>query len=128
MGDGFVVFPEDGKFYAPASGEITMTFPTKHAFGLMTSNGTEILVHIGLDTVELNGEPFTMHVEKGDKIKKGQLLVEVDLKAIEEAGKKTATAIVITNSKTVNLVKTGAVDAKTVVAKTANPVVETKAA
>ena len=128
MGDGFVVFPKDGKFYAPASGEITMTFPTKHAFGLMTSNGTEILVHIGLDTVELNGAPFTMHVEKGDKVKKGQLLVEVDLKAIEEAGKKTATAVIITNGKTVNLVQSGAVDAKTAVAKTANPVVETKAA
>lgn len=128
MGDGFVVFPEDGKFYAPASGEITMTFPTKHAFGLMTNNGTEILVHIGLDTVELNGEPFTMHVEKGDKVKKGQLLLDVDLKAIEEAGKKTATAVVITNGKTVNLVKSGAVDAKTDVANTANPVVETKAA
>lgn len=128
MGDGFVVFPEDGKFYAPASGEITMTFPTKHAFGLMTSNGTEVLVHIGLDTVELNGEPFTMHVEKGDKIKKGQLLVDVDLKAIEEAGKKTATAVVITNGKTVDLVKSGAVDAKTAVVEVANPVAETKAA
>ena len=128
MGDGFVIFPEDGKFYAPASGEITMTFPTKHAFGLMTSNGTEVLVHIGLDTVELNGEPFTMHVEKGDKIKKGQLLVDVDLKAIEEAGKKTATAVVITNGKTVDLVKSGAVDAKTAVVEVANPVAETKAA
>ena len=128
MGDGFVVFPEDGKFYAPASGEITMTFPTKHAFGLMTSNGTEVLVHIGLDTVELNGEPFTMHVEKGDKIKKGQLLVDVDLKAIEEAGKKTATTVVITNGRTVDLVKSGAVDAKTAVVEVANPVAETKAA
>ena len=128
MVDGFVVFPEDGKFYAPASGEITMTFPTKHAFGLMTNNGTEILVHIGLDTVALNGEPFTMHVKKGDKVKKGQLLVDVDLKAIEEAGKKTATAVVITNGKTVDLVKSGAVDAKTAVVEVANPVVETKAA
>ena len=128
MGDGFVVFPEDGKFYAPANGEITMTFPTKHAFGLMTNNGTEILVHIGLDTVELNGEPFTMHVKKGDKVKKGQLLVDVDLKAIEEAGKKTATAVVITNSKTVNLIKSGAVDAKTDVVEIANPAVEVKTA
>ena len=128
MGDGFVVFPEDGKFYAPASGEITMTFPTKHAFGLMTNNDTEILVHIGLDTVALNGEPFTMHVKKGDKVKKGQLLVDVDLKAIEEAGKKTATAVVITNGKTVDLVKSGAVDAKTAVVEVANLIVETKAA
>ena len=128
MGDGFVVFPEDGKFYAPANGEITMTFPTKHAFGLMTNKGTEILVHIGLDTVELNGEPFTMHFKKGDKVKKGQLLVDVDLKAIEEAGKKTATAVVITNGKTVKLIKSGAVDAKTDVVEIANPVVEVKAA
>lgn len=128
MGDGFVVFPEDGKFYAPASGEITMTFPTKHAFGLMTNDGTEILVHIGLDTVELNGEPFTMHVKKGDKVKKGQLLVDVDLKAIEAAGKETATAVVITNGKAVNLIKSGAVDAKTDVVEIANPVVEVKAA
>ena len=128
MGDGFVVFPEDSKFYAPASGEITMTFPTKHAFGLMTNDGTEILVHIGLDTVELNGEPFTMHVKKGDKVKKGQLLVDVDLKAIEAAGKETATAVVITNGKAVNLIKSGAVDAKTDVVEIANPVVEVKAA
>ena len=128
MGDGFVVFPEDGKFYAPANAEVTMTIPTKHAFGLMTNDGTEILVHIGLDTVELNGEPFTMHVKKGDKVKKGQLLVDVDLKAIEAAGKETATAVVITNGKAVNLIKSGAVDAKTDVVEIANPVVEVKAA
>lgn len=128
MGDGFVVFPEDGKFYAPANAEVTMTFPIKHAFGLMTNDGTEILVHIGLDTVELNGEPFTMHVKKGDKVKKGQLLVDVDLKAIEAAGKETATAVVITNGKAVNLIKSGAVDAKTDVVEIANPVVEVKAA
>lgn len=128
MGDGFVVFPEDGKFYTPANAEVTMTFPTKHAFGLMTNDGTEILVHIGLDTVELNGEPFTMHVKKGDKVKKGQLLVDVDLKAIEAAGKETATAVIITNGKAVNLIKSGAVDAKTDVVEIANPVVEVKAA
>lgn len=128
MGDGFVVFPEDGKFYAPANAEVTMTFPTKHAFGLMTNDGTEILVHIGLDTVELNGEPFTMHVKKGDKVKKGQLLVDVDLKAIEAAGKETATAVIITNGKAANLIKSGAVDAKTDVVEIANPVVEVKAA
>lgn len=128
MGDGFVVFPEDGKFYAPENAEVTMTFPTKHAFGLMTNDGTEILVHIGLDTVELNGEPFTMHVKKGDKVKKGQLLVDVDLKAIEAAGKETATAVIITNGKAVNLIKSGAVDAKTDVVEIANPVVEVKAA
>lgn len=128
MGDGFVVFPEDGKFYAPVNAEVTMTFPTKHAFGLMTNDGTEILVHIGLDTVELNGEPFTMHVKKGDKVKKGQLLVDIDLKAIEAAGKETATAVVITNGKAVNLIKSGAVDAKTDVVEIANPVVEVKAA
>lgn len=128
MGDGFVLFPEDDNFYAPANAEVTMTFPTKHAFGLMTNDGTEILIHIGLDTVELNGEPFTMHVKKGDKVKKGQLLVDVDLKAIEAAGKKTATAVVITNGKAVNLIKSGAVDAKTDVVEIANPVVEVKAA
>lgn len=128
MGDGFVVFPEDGKVYAPANAEVTMTFPTKHAFGLMTNDGTEILVHIGLDTVELNGEPFTMHVKKGDKVKKGQLLVDVDLKAIEAAGKETATAVIITNGKAANLIKSGAVDAKTDVVEIANPVVEVKAA
>lgn len=128
MGDGFVVFPEDGKFYAPTNAEVTMTFPTKHAFGLMTNDGTEILVHIGLDTVELNGEPFTMHVKKGDKVKKGQLLVDVDLKAIEAAGKETATAVIITNGKVANLIKSGAVDAKTDVVEIANPVVEVKAA
>ena len=128
MGDGFAIIPQSQVVVSPISGVAESVFPTGHAVGIKTKDGIECIVHIGLDTVELNGEPFTMHVKKGDKVKKGQLLVDVDLKAIEAAGKETATAVIITNGKAVNLIKSGAVDAKTDVVEIANPVVEVKAA
>ena len=128
MGDGFAIIPQSQVVVSPISGVAESVFPTGHAVGIKTKDGIECIVHIGLDTVELNGEPFTMHVKKGDKVKKGQLLVDVDLKAIEAAGKETATAVIITNGKAANLIKSGAVDAKTDVVEIANPVVEVKAA
>ena len=98
LGDGFAVIPTEGKVYAPADGEVTMVFDTLHAVTLTSSLGTEILIHIGLDTVTLNGEPFTAHVAAGDQVKKGDLLMEVDLDKIKEAGLNTITPVLICNT------------------------------
>lgn len=97
LGDGFAVVPSGNKVYAPASGEITVLFPTKHAVAITTEEGLEILVHIGIDTVNLNGEGFTAHVEQGDKVKKGDLLVSFDAEFVEKNAKSLITPVVITN-------------------------------
>ena len=98
MGNGAVVFPTDGAVYSPVNGTVSMLFDTKHAIGLVSDDGVEILIHIGVDTVELGGAPFTAHVASGDAVKAGQLLIEADLDAIEAAGKPTATMIIVTNT------------------------------
>ena len=98
LGKGIAIEPTVGKLYAPADGVVTVMFPTGHAAGLTTDTGVEILMHIGLDTVELNGEHFTIHANQGDKVKKGDLLVEFDIQAIKAAGKVVTTPIVITNT------------------------------
>ena len=99
MGKGVAVIPSDGKVYAPVDCTIAATFDTKHAIGLTTDKGTEILIHVGIDTVNLNGLPFVQHVKKGDKVKKGTLLIEFDLNAIKEAGLDPTTMITVTNTK-----------------------------
>ena len=98
MGNGAVVFPTDGSVYSPFNGTVTMLFDTKHAIGLVSDDGIEVLIHIGVDTVELGGAPFTAHVASGDAVKAGQLLIEADLDAIEAAGKPTATMVIVTNT------------------------------
>ena len=98
LGDGFAVIPSEGKVYAPADGEVTMVFDTLHAVTLASSQGAELLIHIGLDTVTLKGEPFTAHVAAGDKVKKGDLLMEVDFTKIKEAGLNTITPVLICNT------------------------------
>lgn len=98
LGKGFAVIPEDGMYYAPFDGEVSMIFPTKHAIGLTSHNGVEILIHIGLDTVELNGQYFESFVEQGQKIKKGDLLMKVDLDKVKEAGYDIVTPVIVTNS------------------------------
>ncbi|OTN77706.1 PTS system, IIBC component [Enterococcus sp. 8G7_MSG3316] len=98
MGDGFAVIPENGNVYAPVTGRVTSVFPTRHAIGLLTESGLEILVHMGLDTVELAGKPFTVHVTEGQQVKQGERLAEMDIAAIEAAGKETAIVVVITNT------------------------------
>ena len=98
MGNGAVVFPTDGAVYSPVNGTVSMLFDTKHAIGLVSDDGVEILIHIGVDTVELGGAPFTAHVASGDAVKAGQLLIEADLDAIEAAGKPTATMVIVTNT------------------------------
>ena len=120
MGDGFAVEPENGNIVSPVSGTVSSVFPTKHALGIVTEAGLEVLVHIGLDTVSLEGKPFTVHVAEGQKVAAGDLLVTADLDAIREAGRETSTIVVFTNGdviKSVNLEQTGSHAAKTVVAK-----------
>ena len=120
MGDGFAVEPANGNIVSPVSGTVSSIFPTKHALGLVTEAGLEVLVHIGLDTVSLEGKPFTVHVTEGQKVVAGDLLVTADLDAIREAGRETSTIVVFTNAdaiKSVNLEQTGSHAAKTVVAK-----------
>ena len=120
MGDGFAVEPANGNIVSPVTGTVSSIFPTKHALGLVTDSGLEVLVHIGLDTVSLEGKPFTVHVSEGQKVAAGDLLVTADLDAIREAGRKTSTVVVFTNGdvlKSVKLEQTGSLAAKTAVAK-----------
>ncbi|WP_366249019.1 beta-glucoside-specific PTS transporter subunit IIABC [Terribacillus aidingensis] len=97
MGKGLAIEPNDNKVYAPFEGSIVMVAPSKHAIGLRSKFGMEMLIHVGLDTVKLNGEPFTLHVKEGDKVKKGDVLSEFDIKAIKAAGVKTITPVIVTN-------------------------------
>lgn len=98
MGNGVAIEPTEGGIYAPVSGTITMVAGTGHAVGLLADDGTEILIHAGIDTVELNGEPFDIKVAAGDAVKAGQLLIEADLDAIKAAGKPATTMVIVTNS------------------------------
>ena len=105
MGDGFAVEPENGHIVSPVDGKVTSVFPTKHALGLVTDNGLEVLVHIGLDTVSLEGKPFEVKVSEGQTVAAGDLLVEADLEAIREAGRETSTIVVFTNADAIKSVK-----------------------
>lgn len=98
MGDGFAVVPTDNKIISPIDGTIELVFPTQHAIGLKTDNGVEVLVHIGINTVELKGKNFDLSVKAGDRVKKGMILGEVDFDGIKMDGFDTTTIIVVTNS------------------------------
>lgn len=108
LGDGYAVNPTEGQIVSPVDGEIMSIFPTKHAIGIKTDSGLEILVHIGINTVELKGEPFDVVVEAGQKVTHGQLLAKVDLEAITAAGKSTTTMVIITNMADVAYMKVSA--------------------
>ncbi|MBO0453005.1 beta-glucoside-specific PTS transporter subunit IIABC [Candidatus Enterococcus murrayae] len=97
MGEGFAVRPANGKVVAPIDGEITMVFPTGHALGIRNKDGIEILIHIGIDTVSMNGEGFKKHVSEGDQVRKGELLIEFDPLMIKEAGLDSTVMVVFTN-------------------------------
>lgn len=112
MGEGFAVQPTDGEIYSPVNGTIMSIFKTKHAIGIKTPSGLEVMLHMGLDTVELNGAPFTIHVKEGDKITTDTHLATVDLDQIKDAGKDPVILTLITNTKdyvdkTNNLVQSG---------------------
>lgn len=99
LGKGAAVIPANGKVVSPVNGRITSVFPTRHAIGIVDENGAELLIHIGIDTVKLEGKHFTAHVEDGAVVKKGDLLVEFDKKAIEEEGYDTTVTVLVTNSQ-----------------------------
>ena len=118
MGDGFAVNPTGSEVYAPVSGKVTNVFPTKHAVGLLTDSGLEVLVHMGLDTVELKGEPFDVKVKEGQTVNAGDLLAVCDWDKVKQAGKGTTIVVAFTNMdavKEVKIDKLGQTSAKTVV-------------
>ena len=98
LGQGAAVIPSEGKLYAPFDCEVAMVFDTKHAVALVNETGIEMMIHIGLDTVSLNGKYFEPKVKTGDKVKKGELLMEFDLEAIRSAGYDTITPVLVTNA------------------------------
>ena len=114
VGDGFAVQPSENRVYAPCDCTVLTVFGTKHAIGLSLENGIELLIHIGLDTVQLNGAPFDIHVKEGDELKKGDLIAVFDEQAIQEAGYRTVTPVIVTNTdqyRKFELIKSGPVKA-----------------
>jgi sugar PTS system EIIA component len=101
MGDGIAIEPTEGVVVSPVDGEIVQFFHTKHAIGIQSEAGAEILIHVGLETVSMNGEGFEGHVNVGDKVKAGDKLLSFDLKLIKEKAASTVTPIVITNGDAV---------------------------
>lgn len=99
MGKGIAIIPEEGKVFSPVDGTIAMVFGTKHAIGLVSESGVEVLIHVGIDTVKLNGQHFNAYVESGQVVKKGDLLLEFDMDAIKEAGFSLETPVIITNTQ-----------------------------
>lgn len=110
MGDGMVFTPEDGLVVSPVNGTVLMIFPTKHAIGLRAENGTELLIHMGLNTVSLEGKPFELYVKEGDTVKAGQKLALMDLEAIEAESLSTETPLIVTSMQPVRITNTGAVN------------------
>jgi len=98
MGKGIAIFPEVGRVVSPVIGRVETVFPTKHAVGLKSDIGASVIIHIGLDTVELKGQHFTTHVEVGDQIEVGDVLVTFDKEEILAAGYEVVTPVVVTNS------------------------------
>ena len=102
MGKGCAIIPDEGKVYAPFDGKVVGLLDSHHAVGMESDNGVEVLIHVGMDTVKLNGRCFTIHVEEGEQVKKGQLLLEFDIPGIKEAGYEVTTPVIITNSDEFN--------------------------
>ena len=105
MGNGVAILPTEGKLFAPTDGEVTLVFPTGHAVGMKTNAGAEVLMHIGMDTVQLDGQFFETHVEKGLMVTKGTLLVTFDIEQIKAAGYEVITPMIVTNTSEYNTVK-----------------------
>ncbi len=101
MGDGYAVAPEEGLVYAPISGVISSVFPTKHAIGITSAAGLEVLVHMGLDTVEMDGEPFETKIAAEDEVQAGDVLSQVDIAAIKASNRDPAVVVVFTNMEKV---------------------------
>lgn len=103
MGDGFAIEVADSKIVSPCDGEITMIFPTLHAYGITSDTGIEILLHLGIDTVDLNGEGFKSYVVSGQKVKAGDLLSTMDISLIQKRQKPVTSMMIITSKNTVHL-------------------------
>lgn len=97
MGPGIAIVPEEGKVYAPENGRVSMLFDTLHAIGFATEKGAELLIHVGMNTVKLEGKFFTAHTETGAQVKKGDLLLEFDMEKIKDAGYDLTTPVIVTN-------------------------------
>lgn len=118
MGDGFAVLPKDGSIYSPIKGKVVSVFPTKHAIGLINDEGIEVLIHIGIDTVSLNGQGFVILVNEGDSVTSDTQLAKVDFDYLKQEQKETTTMVIFTNLDNKELeVKTGIADAKSAVGK-----------
>ncbi|WP_158735234.1 PTS glucose transporter subunit IIA [Alteribacillus sp. YIM 98480] len=102
MGDGFAVEPTEGKIVSPVDGRVVQVFPTKHAVGIKSNEGLDVLIHIGLETVSLNGEGFEGRVSEGDKVKRGDVLVEFAIEDVKEKAKSTITPVVFTEGDQVD--------------------------
>ena len=98
LGKGIAIEPTEGKIYAPCDATVDMMFETGHAVSLVADCGAELLIHVGLETVGLEGKPFTIHVKSGDTVKKGQLMIEADLEAIQAAGLNIITPVLVCNT------------------------------
>ncbi|GKW16537.1 PTS beta-glucoside transporter subunit EIIBCA [Pectobacterium carotovorum subsp. carotovorum] len=107
VGQGIAILPQEGRIYSPVDGVIASTFTSGHAVGILSQNGAEILIHVGINTVQLEGQHYEMHVAEGDKVKKGQLLLAFDLEAIQKAGYDTVTPMVVTNADEYHLFSSG---------------------
>ncbi|WP_047985502.1 beta-glucoside-specific PTS transporter subunit IIABC [Ornithinibacillus californiensis] len=121
MGKGVGIDPTTGRVVSPVNGTVTTLFKTKHAIGITSDNGTEVLIHVGMDTVQLEGKHFTAHIKQGDKVNVGDLLVEFDIEKIKEAGYQVVTPVIITNSadfKEVEVTEAKAIDEKDFLIKT----------
>ena len=105
IGDGIAIIPSDGKVYAPYSGKLTVCFPTGHAYGIKKSNGQEVLLHLGIDTVELEGVGFKTYVKQGKYVKQGELLCEMDLDKINQLGKSTTVIVIFTSGENIKTYK-----------------------
>ena len=106
LGNGIAVLPTEGKVYAPCDATVDTMFATGHAVSLVANNGAEVLIHVGLETVTLKGEHFTIHCKNGDQVKKGDLLIEFDLEAVKAAGFNTITPMLVCNSDDYGTFKT----------------------
>ncbi|WP_311482163.1 PTS glucose transporter subunit IIA [uncultured Anaerococcus sp.] len=105
LGKGLAIDPIDGKVCSPVDGKISMLFDTFHAIGITSDKGVEILIHLGMDTVELKGKGFSSHIKNGDRIKAGQELIDIDIDLIKDAGYEVVTPVVITNLEDIKLIK-----------------------
>ncbi|QOY61351.1 PTS sugar transporter subunit IIA [Thermophilibacter immobilis] len=112
MGEGAVFLPSEGKIFSPVTGSIEVVFKTLHAIGIKSDADREIMVHVGIDTVELDGAPFVAHVDVGDKVTAGDLILEVDLSALEMSGKSSETVVTVSDlgDKHLEIISAGMVD------------------